>query len=275
MKIILSFDSKEIQGKKVAYPHRSKAIIGNWKMNKTIAETRSFVSALALSAYFCKAGLAVPFSMIPAAAEAARGTTFMIGAQNVAAYKDGPITGEISNLMLKDAGASFAIVGHSERRTLFHEDNETINRKTALLIEEGLQPLVCIGETESEHKLNKTEEVLLRQISECLEGLSSLHIAGLILAYEPIWAIGTGQAATPQKVQNVHAYCRKVIADKWGNDAAEKISILYGGSVNPGNASELLALKDVDGLLVGGASLVLETFGKILTTVKSSKDNNI
>lgn len=249
---------------------RPKVIIGNWKMNKLTAEARSYVSglALAVSQIPHQIGVAVPFTAICAAAEAARGTPIWIGAQNVSDFEEGPYTGEISVSMLKDAGASFAIVGHSERRHIFHEDNALVNRKVACVLKAGLKPVVCVGETLEQHQTGKTNEVLHTQILNSLKGLSPSNVEHLILAYEPVWAIGTGKTATPENVQSSHAHCRKVIASEWGKDTAEHIVIQYGGSVKPDNAAALLALPDVDGLLVGGASLSLESFNQIIHALR-------
>lgn len=249
-------------------PHarRPKVIVGNWKMHKVIAEARSFVSGLAVSHYSCRVGLAVPFTMISAAAEAARGTSIMIGAQNVSDKESGAFTGEVSCKMVKDAGATFAVIGHSERRALFNEDDALVNRKVKQALAETLRPLVCIGETLQMHQEGKTHDVLRSQLMRGLEGLTPAQVEHVILAYEPVWAIGTGKTATPDIVQSAQAYCRKVVANAWGKDTAEHITIQYGGSVKPENAAALLALEDVDGLLVGGASLSLESFSKILQT---------
>lgn len=248
----------------MVHQQRPTTIIGNWKMHKTIAEARSFVSGLAVAQHGCRGGLAVPFTMIAAAAEAARGTAVMIGAQNVSTHSEGPYTGEISAKMLKDAGATFGIVGHSERRVIFHEDDEMVSQKIGQLMASGIRPLVCIGESLKQRQEGMTHDVLHAQLSESLKGLSPGDVEHLMIAYEPIWAIGTGDAATTESVQSAHEFCRKVIANGWGRDTAEHVLILYGGSVKPENAAELLGLKDVDGLLVGGASLSLETFNKIL-----------
>lgn len=249
----------------MGHHHRPMTIIGNWKMHKKIPEARSFVSGLAVAHYTCRVGLAVPFTMISTTSEAARGTPIMIGAQNVSAYQDGPYTGEISSAMLKDAGASFAIVGHSERRELFHEDNEVINKKIKQLLAEAIKPVVCVGESLQQQQEGKAHDVLHEQIAKCLNGLSPEQVEHLILAYEPVWAIGTGEAATLESVEAAHAFCRKVVANGWGCDTAEHIVMLYGGSVKPENAKGLLEIEDVDGLLIGGASLSPETFSKILS----------
>lgn len=250
----------------MTHPRRPKIIIGNWKMHKVIAEARSFVSGLALAHCSCQVGLAVPYTLISAAAEAARGTSIIIGAQNVSDHVQGPFTGEISSRMLKDAGATFVIVGHSERRQLFHEDDALVNRKIKCVINDGLRPLMCIGETLEQYEEGKSHDVLHVQLMRGLHGLSPSQVEHSIIAYEPVWAVGTDRTPSPKAVEEAHAYCRKVIASEWGKDTAEHIIIQYGGSVKPENAGAFLDLEDVDGLLVGGASLTLESFSKILHT---------
>lgn len=249
-------------------PHRPKVIIGNWKMNKTIAEAKSFISGLALAAKQSafQIGLAVPFTMIDAAAETARGTVIRIGAQDVADREEGPYTGEVSAKMIVDAGASFVLVGHSERRRCFHEDDAMVNRKIQGVLKVGIQPVCCIGETQEERQSGQAYSVLRRQLLQGLHGLSKEAIASLSIAYEPVWAIGTSQVATPEIAQETHAFCRSVIADTWGKEAADRLIIQYGGSVNPTNAAALLAQSDIDGLLVGNASLSLEAFTSIVLT---------
>lgn len=247
-------------------PHRPKVIIGNWKMNKTIAETKHFISGLSsvVGESVFQIGVAVPFTMIATAAEAAQGTAIAIGAQNVSDRVEGPYTGEISARMLQDAGASFALVGHSERRRNFHEDDEEVNRKILALLALGIKPICCIGETREEQQSGQTYAVLQRQLLTGLRGLGAEAVASMVIAYEPVWAIGTNQVATPEAAQETHAFCRRVIAAAWGQSVADRLVIQYGGSVNVANASSLLAQPDVDGLLVGNASLSLETFSNIL-----------
>jgi len=244
---------------------RITTIVGNWKMHKTIVEARAYVAGLSLVAYsdFLKVGVAVPFTMIAVAAEAARGSSILIGAQNVSQHSIGAYTGEISPSMVKDAGASFCIIGHSERRRLFHETNEIVNIKTKLALESGLKALVCVGETLEQRQGNTTKEILKDQILLSLKGLTAQQLKNLILAYEPIWAIGTNPASAEQ-AQEAHHLCREVISKEWGNETAEALIIQYGGSVRIENAAELLKQPDIDGLLVGGASLELDTFSQII-----------
>jgi triosephosphate isomerase (TIM) len=245
---------------------RPKFIIGNWKMNKTIAETRSFISGLALvmhQSHF-QVGLAVPFTSIAAAAEAAAQTPIKIGAQNISNHDHGAYTGEISCGMIKDAGATFCLAGHSERRHLFHENDSLVNKKIEKMLEYAIKPVFCIGETLEEHQSGKTKDVLQRQILQGLKGVGQSQLEFTVIAYEPVWAIGTGKAATPDMAQETHAFCRSVLAKEWGEKAATQVILQYGGSVNPSNAVELLSQTDIDGLLVGGAALTLDSFSKIV-----------
>lgn len=247
-------------------PVKITTTIANWKMHKTVVEATNYITSLGLSTQNLRTrvGVAVPFTAIRAAAEAARGTNILIGSQNVSGYHEGAYTGEVSCAMVKDAGASFCLIGHSERRRLFHEDNATVNMKVRLALEQNLRPVVCIGETIEERKGDKTQKVLEVQLMEGLNSLSAEEASSLILAYEPVWAIGNGHAATPQDAQDAQHECRKILAKLWGNEVACLIPILYGGSVKPQNAEELIKESDVDGFLVGGASLEVETFVKIL-----------
>jgi len=250
----------------IAESVRPTVIIGNWKMHKTIAEATAYVTSLGFVVRNCsnQVGLAVPFTMITAAADAARGTMISIGAQNAYDAEEGAFTGEISCKMLKDAGASFVIIGHSERRQLFHEDNAWINRKIKRVLSDGLRPLLCIGETKDQHENGSTFEVLGKQLSESLADITPQQMETITLAYEPIWAVGTNQTATPEIAQTNHRFIRETIARKWGKPVADRIVIQYGGSVKPENAAALLEQPDIDGFLVGGASLSLDSFVKII-----------
>ncbi len=238
---------------------RQTIIAGNWKMYKTGDDAATFVQALAgISATVY---LAVPFTAIAAAKKAAKGGSIRIGAQNMHDATEGAFTGEISGAMLRDVGAEFVLLGHSERRHVFGETDEFINRKVHRAQSDGLQPILCVGETLEQREAGEMESVLRGQIESSLAGVESL--SDLILAYEPVWAIGTGRTATPQQAQEAHAFCRGAIAEKWGQEAAQGISLLYGGSVKPDNAAELLAQPDIDGVLVGGASLEVDSFKAI------------
>jgi len=239
-------------------------IVGNWKMHKTLLEARQFIETLApkLSKSQATVCLAVPFTALPLAASLVQSlkAPLLIGAQNMHEAPEGAFTGEISATMLLDAGAGFVLIGHSERRHLFHESNATINQKLKRAFAEGLQPILCVGETLEEREQNKTEEVLRKQLKESLEGISDL--SGLILAYEPVWAIGTGKVAHPDDAEKAHHFCKKELKKP-------DLPMLYGGSVNPDNAADLLAKPAVDGLLVGGASLSPKTFYQIINMVRS------
>lgn len=243
-----------------------KYIVANWKMYKTIEETQQFITALEPTAANCEARimLAVPFTALSKAAEQVLCSPIQIGAQNIDFHAEGAFTGEISARMVKDAGASFVIVGHSERRKLFHETSDIVNLKAKAALSMGLNVLICLGETYEERTSNAVESTLRSQLLESLSGLSADQAASVILAYEPVWAIGTGLAATRQDIQAAHQFCRQVISESWGSEVAAKLPILYGGSVKAENARELLEIPEIDGLLVGGASLSIDSFTKII-----------
>jgi triosephosphate isomerase (TIM) len=245
---------------------RPVIIAGNWKMYKTIEETVNYIKKLIPHVEKSKAQvyLAVPFTAIKAASESAAGSNIIIGAQNMNDASEGAFTGEIAALMLKDAGAKFVIIGHSERRRIFHESNAFINKKIKRALSEGLQPMLCIGETLAEYEEGKTKEVLQSQLKECLEGIDAESFQKITLAYEPVWAIGTDKTATPEIAQEIHHFCRTLCVEAWGQAAADKLPILYGGSVKADNAKQLMSEPDVDGLLVGGASLSVESFSHIV-----------
>jgi len=247
-------------------PARQKVIAGNWKMNKTISQTVRFVDELSplVQDAECKVFLAPPFTSLWHAAERAKHSRIVVGAQNISEHQEGAYTGEVSAKMVKDAGAQFVILGHSERRKLFHESSHTVSMKLKRALEESLQPIVCIGESPEEYEAGQTERVLKKQIAESLHGFQSNELETVILAYEPVWAIGTNQAATPEIAQKAHRFCRKEIAQLFGEKLARKLVILYGGSVKADNAGELLESEDIDGLLVGGASLTVDGFSKIV-----------
>lgn len=247
--------------------NRPYVIIGNWKMHKTIDEARTFVQNL-LSSFQPQetkiAGLAVPFTAIHPLAEEVKGKALLIGAQNMNDASEGAFTGEIAGSMLKDAGAQFVLLGHSERRHLFGENDAFINRKVKRAVEVGLQPILCIGETKAEYEANETHAVIERQLTEGLKDLQPQQLQRLIIAYEPVWAIGNGHSASPEVAQKAQHFCRQVLAKILTEELAQQIVIQYGGSVNPSNAHELLAQPDIDGLLIGGASLSLESFLQIV-----------
>jgi triosephosphate isomerase len=251
---------------------RAPLIAANWKMYKTIDEGKAFIETLAplLSPPFPKVYIAVPFTTLKTLCETAasankkHGTKIQIGAQNMHDASEGAFTGEIAAQMLVDAGASFVILGHSERRHLFNETSPFINRKVKAALQAKLTPIVCIGETLQERDGGKGEETVLTQLQESLEGIDADQAASLVLAYEPVWAIGTGRTATGKQAQQMHKMIRDFAAKHWDKATAERLTILYGGSVKPANTKELLDQPDIDGVLVGGASLNVESFNQII-----------
>ncbi len=248
---------------------RECVITGNWKMYKTIEEAKQFAGTLSpqIPSSQARVCLAVPFTAIYSTVNYCKeiSSTIGIGAQNMNDATEGAFTGEIAAKMLKEAGAEFVILGHSERRHLFNESDEFINKKVKRALTEGLQPVLCVGETCDERDAGKMHEVVEKQLLGSLEGVSDL--GNLMLAYEPVWAIGTGKTATPDDAEEAHLFCRTVIAKKWGEEAAAKLVIQYGGSVKGSNAKELLREENVDGLLVGGASLSPQSFLEIVNSV--------
>ncbi len=242
-------------------------IAGNWKMYKTVQEATVFVKELR-SALKDVQGVdivvAPTFVAVHAAAEAARNTNIEVAAQDVYWEKEGAFTGEVSAPMIKEAGAEYVIVGHSERRRLFGDTDATVNRKIFAAIAAGLTPIVCVGETLEERERNETLVVLDRQIKDGLDRLTSDQVSDLVVAYEPVWAIGTGRTATAAQAQEAHAHIRQRLRQWFGGDAAERCRVLYGGSVKPDNIKELIAEPDVDGALVGGASLDVRSFTDIV-----------
>lgn len=205
-----------------------------------------------------------PFISLHAVKEMLAGSRIGLGAQNVYWEKSGAFTGEVSAPMLKSVGCTYVIIGHSERRTYFGETDETVNKRIFAALAEGLKPIVCIGETLEEREAGKTFEVIKRQVEGGLANLSVEQMATVVIAYEPVWAIGTGKTATPAQAQEVHAFIRKLLNDIFGQTTAEATRIQYGGSVKPDNAAELMAQPDIDGALVGGASLKADSFEKII-----------
>ena len=230
----------------------------NWKMFKTIGEAVAWgktFRTLARDVADKDLVAAAPFTAIASLAAELKGSNVAVSSQDVYFEKEGAFTGAISAAMVKDAGAVYAIVGHSERRRIFGDTDASVNRKTRVAIANGLIPIVCIGETLEEREANQTFDVLDRQIKDGLDGVSGDEVAALVIAYEPVWAIGTGRNATPKQAGEAHAHIRGRIRQWFGADAADKVRILYGGSVKPDNVAELRAQPDVDGALVGGASL--------------------
>lgn len=244
----------------------SVIIAGNWKMYKTNIEAVDFIKKLGEKIAPTKAQvlLAVPFTAIASAAKEAEGSLIEIGAQNMNDASEGAFTGEVAAKMLIDAGAKFVILGHSERRRYFNEDNAFINRKVKRALQEGLKVILCVGESLSEREAEKTEEVLQNQLKACLDGVLEDDIKNLIIAYEPVWAIGTGLNATAPVVEETHLVIRQILATLYSEEVVKRISIIYGGSVKPANALAYIDEPNIDGLLVGGASLDLDTFDQIV-----------
>ncbi len=246
---------------------RRTILAGNWKMNKTAAETRQWVGDIhsALDGLdTVEVVVCPPFTSLAAAAEALRGSAVALGAQNVHWERNGAYTGEISADMLREAGVRFVIVGHSERRQYFGETDETVRKRMKAALAGGLNPIVCVGETLDERESGATEAVVERQVRAAIEDCTGEDWARLVIAYEPVWAIGTGRTATAEQAQAVHAHIRARLTECAGAEAASGIRIQYGGSMKPDNAAELLAQPDIDGGLIGGASLDADSFAAIV-----------
>jgi triosephosphate isomerase (TIM) len=251
---------------------RTPLIAGNWKMFKTVRETVAHVTELrsALDAAATpEIVVAPPFTALHAAAEAARGSRIGVSAQNLHWERDGAFTGEVSAAMIRETGATFVIIGHSERRTLFGETNLTVNKKLNAALGAQLTPVVCVGETLQQRDANQTLAVLDEQVREGLDGLTADQLKAMVIAYEPVWAIGTGRNATPAQAQDAHAHIRSRLRQWFGVELSERCRILYGGSVKPDNAATLLAQPDVDGALVGGASLDVKSFVAIAAATRT------
>lgn len=246
---------------------RTPLIAGNWKMFKTGSQavaTALRVAELTFDVNDVDIMIAPPFTAIALVSEKIKTSRVHIGGQNLFHEKEGAYTGEVSAVMLKEAGASHVIIGHSERREYFAESDEDVCRKIRAAIESDLIPVMCVGETETEKKEEKTFYVLDKQIKNGLKGFRSLELSKLVIAYEPVWAIGTGKSATASQAEEAHGYIRGQVRQMFGSDIAEGLRIIYGGSVKPDNISELMCHSNVDGALVGGASLDADTFIKII-----------
>ena len=243
--------------------YRKTIIAGNWKMNKTPAEAKALIEEmkpLLSKTKWCEMVLCVPFTDIQAAVKAAKGSKIAIGAENMHFEKSGAFTGEISADMLKELGVKYVIIGHSERRQYFNETDEACGKKVQVALENGLRPILCVGESLTEREQDVTMEVIRKQIKIALQNVAVEDIKKVVIAYEPIWAIGTGKTATAEQANEVCSAIRDCLREKYGARAARGITIQYGGSMNAKNASELLAQPDVDGGLVGGASLEAKSF---------------
>lgn len=246
---------------------KRKAIIaGNWKMNKTPSEAKELLTQVVplVSGADCEVIACVPFVDLQTALEVTRGTNVKIGAENCHWAESGAFTGEISAPMLKEMGVEYVVLGHSERRQYFGETDETVNKRTKAALEFGLKPIVCVGELLWERECGITEEVIARQIKLDLWDVTEDELKNIVIAYEPVWAIGTGKTATSDQAEEVCAFIRATIAKLYNQNAADAVTIQYGGSMNDGNADELLSKVDVDGGLIGGASLVAEKFAAIV-----------
>ncbi len=248
--------------------YRRPIIAGNWKMNKTPTETRDYLNrfrTLLPRGRGCDVVLCVPAVCIPAAVKGTKDSRIAIGAQNCSVFASGAYTGEISAAMLTDAGCRYVILGHSERRAM-GETDEDVNRKIKTAAAADLIPIVCCGESLAQRDAGVTEEWISMQVKRALEGVDPAVLRDVVIAYEPIWAIGTGRTATPEQAQAVCAHIRSVLRKLWGAKVARSVSILYGGSMNENNAAQLLAQPDVDGGLIGGASLVPEKLAEMIKT---------
>ncbi len=245
---------------------RKAVIAGNWKMNKTRPEAAELIDAIKPLAKDagCEVVVCVPFTDLETAVNAVKGTNIHVGAQNCHFEKSGAFTGEISADMLVELGVEYVILGHSERRQYFGETDETVNKRLKAALAAGLKPIVCVGELLWERECGITEEVLGKQCKLDFFGISADDMRKTVIAYEPVWAIGTGRTATAEQAQEACKYIRDVIASIFGADVAESVTVQYGGSMNPKNAAELLSKVDVDGGLIGGASLKAPDFGEII-----------
>ena len=245
---------------------RAAIIAGNWKMNKTPSETTALINEMKplVADAGCKVVLCVPFVDIDAALKAAEGSNIEIGAENCHFEKSGAFTGEVSAPMLKEMGVKYVIIGHSERRQYFGETDVTVNLRLKAALSEGLKVILCVGETLEQREQNITAELVAMQTKIALGGVSKADAANVIIAYEPVWAIGTGKTATADQAEEVCAIIRNVVADIYDTETAEAMTVQYGGSMNAKNADELLAKENVDGGLIGGASLKAEDFSIIV-----------
>ena len=254
--------------------YRKTIIAGNWKMNKTASETKKFAEELKRllpRAKWCDVVVCVPAVNISAAIKAFKDLRVTVGAENVFYEKSGAYTGEVSADMLKDLGVKYVIIGHSERRQMFGETDFSVNKKVIAALEAGLSPIICVGETLDQRELGVTMELIALQLKSALAGVPAEKVRKCVIAYEPVWAIGTGKTATPEQAQQVHAFIRETLGKIFGEATAETIRIQYGGSMNPGNAAELLAQKDIDGGLIGGAALKAADFAGIIRAAANAK----
>lgn len=249
---------------------RKPIIAGNWKMNKTAAECRELITALApkVKDATCDVVVCVPFTDIAAAAELCRGTNIAVGAQNVAWADCGAFTGEISAAMLVEAGAEYVVIGHSERRQYFGETDKTVNARLVQALKNGLSPIVCVGEMLADRESGKTDEVCRAQVTGAFENISAADAEKTVIAYEPVWAIGTGKTATDEQANETIGHIRSVVCELYGKKVADGMRIQYGGSMNAKNVAGLMAQPEIDGGLIGGASLKADDFAIIVNAAK-------
>ncbi len=252
---------------------RKAVIAGNWKMNMTPSQTTALINEMKplVAGADCEVVLCVPFVDIAAAIEAAKGSNIKIGAENVHFKASGAYTGEISADMLKETGVEYVVVGHSERRQYFGETDQTVNLRSLAALKAGLKPIICVGETLEQRELGYTETLLKYQTKMALTNVSAEELKNVVIAYEPVWAIGTGVTATADQADEGNGYVRAAIAEAYGADVAETVTIQYGGSMNAGNAAELVSKVNVDGGLIGGASLKAADFSVIVKAASEQK----
>lgn len=246
---------------------RRPVIAGNWKMYKTVKEAVQFIEQLrplVQNSGHCDIVVAPPFTALSETVRVTQGSNIAVSAQDLHWEKEGAFTGEISALMLAEVGCAYTIIGHSERRQFFGETNQTVNRKIRAALDVRLIPIVCVGETLAEREANLTHQVIQAQCSEGLAGLTVGDFSRIIVAYEPVWAIGTGRTATPEIAAEAHLHIRELARKSFGEDSAQRLRILYGGSVKPDNVKGLMAQDEIDGALVGGASLKAESFAALV-----------
>ncbi len=245
---------------------RKPIIAGNWKMNKTSAEAVKFIDDIkdAVSGTDVEAVVCAPFTALKDLKKASEGTNIKIGAQNMHFEENGAYTGEISASMLNEIGVDYVIIGHSERRQYFNETDETVNKKIKKAFESGITPIFCVGETLEERESGKTKDIVKGQIEKGLKGLSKENAKEIVVAYEPIWAIGTGKTASSKDANEVISYIREILKDIFSEEVSEEVRIQYGGSVKPSNVEEIMNESDIDGALVGGASLEAKDFTELV-----------
>jgi triosephosphate isomerase len=245
---------------------RKPIIAGNWKMHKTIAEAVEFVNDIKdkVNNTDVEAVICAPFTLLKDLKEATKGTNIKIGAQNMHYAEQGAFTGEISAPMLKELNIDYVVLGHSERRQYFNETNETVNKKVIKALEEGIDPILCVGETLEEREASETKNVCKEQTEKALVGVSAEDMKKVVIAYEPVWAIGTGKTATAEDANDVIAYIREVVKGLYGEEISEEVRIQYGGSVKPSNVAEIMNQSDIDGALVGGASLLASDYTELV-----------